>query len=213
MNISKAEKIVANYKESLKKSISDFCKAFNLLKEEHGSYKAISEKVDVHSTTLGKYHKISQLPKGILWKFVQNELKVNQVYQISRLEKIEDQWFLAFYVIELQNNEQKCTTDDCKEMVDTVLEQEISIQEVIKNLYGEKFEQIISLLLPLDFDIRLSLSKICWEQKKELKDFCYEAIIEKHQFKDIAKTSIEHAEKLRNIAYYLDSLAEKKIKN
>lgn len=61
-------------------------------------------------------------------------------------------------------------------MVNLVLKQNMSIRDALSLSTGVRCDTIQTLLLPLGFDIRLSICKIAWEQCQNWEDLCYQFI-------------------------------------
>lgn len=97
-----------------------------------------------------------------------------KLFQLSRLTNDEDQWVLALAIIEVEN----LTAKECQNVVNLVLNQEKSIRDALSVSAGIRFDKIQPLLLPLGFDIRLSICKVAWKQYQNWEDLCYRFILQ-----------------------------------
>lgn len=95
-------------------------------------------------------------------------------FQISRLTNDDDQWVLALAIIEVED----LTAKECQNVVNLVLNQEKSIRDALNVSAGIRFDKIQPLLLPLGFDIRLSICKAAWKQYQNWEDLCYRLILQ-----------------------------------
>lgn len=147
--------------------------AVDVLYPEYGSYVTIARKFGKSTMFWSTRHRLFQLPEGIRWKIDERQIGVEQGYQISRLTNDEDQWVLALAIIE----EEDLTIKECQNVVNLVLNQEKSVRDALSVSAGIRFDTI-PLLLPLDFDIRLSICKIAWKQCQNWENLCYRLILQ-----------------------------------
>jgi hypothetical protein len=153
------------------KKPSEIGKAVDVLYQKYHSYKAIAQQLNVSPNFLNSRHRIFQLPKGIQWKIDQGQIGITQGYEISRLKNKDDQWLLALAIIE-----EKLTLDECKNVVNRVSKQNDSIRDALSVSAGVRFDKIQTLLLPLEFDIRLEICRLAWDLCKNWEDLCYQLI-------------------------------------
>jgi hypothetical protein len=194
-----AREILAAYVE---RKPSEIAEAIDVLYQEFGTYQAIAQQVGRSEKFWGTRHRIFKLPTGIRWKIDQGQISIEQAYQISRLEKKEDQWILAMVIIEAKN----LTTKECGNVVNLVLNENKSIKDVLSISAGVRFDNIQPLLLPLGFDIRLAICKLAWERCQNWEDLAYQLILQgldvdpeevASQFEASAAQLLKHAEELR----------------
>ncbi len=153
------------------KKTSEIGEAVDVLYREYSSYKAIAQKLKVSPSFLSSRHRIFQLPKGIQWKIDQEQISIRQSHQISRLKSEDDQWLLAFVILE-----EELAVNECKNVVDIVVKQNKSIRDALSISTGVRFDKIQPLLLPIRFDLRLAICRSAWSQGKDWADLCYQLI-------------------------------------
>ena len=155
-----------------KRKASEIGKAVDVLYQEYHTYKAISQQlVGISPNFLSKRHGVFQLPEGIQWKIDEGYIGKEQGYQISRLKEEDDQWLLAFTVVE-----EKLSTKECEDVLNGVLTQNRSLKEALSISTGCRFDKIQPLLLPIGFDIWFAISRVAWNQKEKWEDLCYRLI-------------------------------------
>ncbi len=166
------EKVAVEYLTAPKgKKPSEIGEAVDVLYQKYHSYQAIAQQLNMSPNFLSSRHRIFQLPKGIQWKVDQEQIGIEQGYQISRLENEDDQWLLALAIIE-----EKLSTKECENVVNIVLKQNGSIRDALSISTGVRFDKIQPLLLPIRFDSRLAMCRSAWSQCKNWEDFCYQLI-------------------------------------
>ncbi len=153
---------------------SEIGEAVDVLYRDYGSYVTIAQQFGMSAKFWNTRHRLFQLPEGIRWKIDEGQIGVEQGYQISRLTSEEDQWVLALAIIE----EEDLTGKECQNIVNLVLNQEKSIRDALSVSAGVRFDRIQPLLLPLGFDIRLSICKFAWKQYQNWEDLCYRLILQ-----------------------------------
>lgn len=155
------------------KNPSEIGEAVEVLYGEYHSYKkmALDLRLNVSEKFLSLRHRIFQLPNGIRWKVDNGQITLSKAYEISRLKKEEDQWLLAFAIVDEQLEQEVCTN-----VVNRVLEHNDSIRAALSAAAGVRCDSVDSLLLPLGFEIRFAISQQAWNQSKEWQDFCYDQI-------------------------------------
>ena len=153
------------------KKPSKIGEAVDVLYQKYGSYKTIAQQLNVSSQFLSSRHRIFQLPKGIQWKVDQEQIRIDQGYHIFRLKNEDDQWLLALAIIEAKLNIQ-----DCKNVVNIVQKQNVSIKDAL-NTFGVRFD-VHPLLLPLKVDLRLAICRSAWSQGENWADYCYQLILQ-----------------------------------
>lgn len=155
------------------RKISEIGEAVDVLYQKYHSYKAIAQQLNMSMSPnfLSSRHRIFQLPKGIQWKVDQKQIGIRQGYQISRLENEDDQWVLAFAIVE-----EKLSAKECEDVVNIVLKQNSSISDALSVSTGVRLDKIQPLLLPIGFDIRLAICRSAWNQCENWEDLCYRLI-------------------------------------
>lgn len=157
------------------KKPSEIGAAVDILHRKYGSYTEIIKKLPLDVPDLPHFlrsrHRIFQLPKGIQWKIDQEQIEIGQGYQISRLGNEDDQWLLAFAVIE-----ENLKASECKNVVNMVLKWDRSIKNALGTVTGVQSDKVQALLLPIGFDLRLAMCRLAWNQHKNWEDLCYELI-------------------------------------
>ena len=153
---------------------SEIAKAVDVLYQELGTYQAIAEQTGRSESFYNERHRIFQLPAGIQWKIDEGKISLTQGVQISRLKDEADQWLLAVAIIETKD----LTAEECKNVVNLVLNEGKSIRDTLGTLAGIRFDKIEPLLLPLGFDIRLKICKVAWSRSQEWADLCYQLILQ-----------------------------------
>ena len=156
------------------KKPSLIAKAIDVLYQELGTYQAIAEQSDRSESFYNERHRIFQLPAGIQWKIDEGKISLTQGVHISRLTDEADQWLLAVVIIEAKD----LTAEECRNVVNLVLNEDKSIREALSVLAGIRFDKIQPLLLPLGFDIRLEICKVAWARHHEWGDLCYQLILQ-----------------------------------
>lgn len=154
------------------KKPSEIGEAVDVLYQEYGSYEEMARHLRMGKGTLSQKRHIFQLPKGIRWKVDEGHIELQNGYQISRLKNEDDQWLLAFVVVE-----ERLDVEVCTNVVNRVLRHNDSIRTALSAAAGVRCDRIDSLLLPLGFDIRFAISQKAWNQGKEWKDVCYDKIL------------------------------------
>ena len=156
------------------KKPSEIGAAIDVLYKELGTYQAIADQVGRSESFYNERHRIFQLPAGIQWKIDEGIISLTQGVQISRLTDEADQWLLAITIIETKD----LTAEECKNVVNIVLNEDKSLQDTLGVLAGIRFDKIQPLLLPLGFDLRLEICKVAWARHCEWGDLCYRLILQ-----------------------------------
>lgn len=167
------EKVAIEYLTASKgKKPSEIGEAVDALYQKYLSYKAIAQQLNMSPSFLSSRHRIFQLPKGILWKVDQEQIGIAQANEIVRLKNEDDQWLLAFAIIE-----EKLSIEECKTVVNIVLKQNCSARDALSGPPANiRFDKIQPLLLPIGFDSRLAICRSAWNQCKDWADLCYQLI-------------------------------------
>ena len=151
---------------------SEIGEAVDVLRANYRSYQEMARDFQkLAGKTLGVKHRIFQLPIGIRWKIDEGQIRTKQGEQITRLKNEDDQWLLAFAIVE-----EKLGLEACSNVVNRVLKYEDSIRDGLRASAGVQCDKITSLLLPLGFDIRLAIAQNAWNRSQELQDYCYDQI-------------------------------------
>lgn len=153
---------------------SEIAEAVDVLYQELGTYQAIAREIGRSEKFWGVRHRIFRLPAGIRWKIDEGQIGIKQGYQISRLKDEEDQWLLAVAIIEAKD----LTAEECKNVVNLVLNERKSIRDALGVLAGIRFDKIQPIVFPLGFDIRLEICKVAWARSQEWADLCYQLILQ-----------------------------------
>ena len=182
------------------KPLSKIGEAIDVLYKEYGSYKTITQQLNKSNLFLRTRHRIYLLPPGIRWKVDVGEISIQQSYEISRLENEEDQWILALVIVETEN----FSVVECKNVVKYVLksEENKSLKNALGISAGIHLDKIQSLMLPLNFENRLAISKHAWTQCLDWKDLCLQLlrqVPETDRVADILGIVKEEVESLENM--------------
>ena len=179
---------------------SEVGEAVEVLYNDYNSYKKMANelRLRISPNILSSRHRIFRLPKGIRWKIDEGKILITIGNEISRLKNEQDQWLLAFAVVEEQLD-----TEVCANVVNRVLKYNDSIRDALSVAAGVKSDAVVPVLLPLGFDIRLALSQRAWNQEKEVADFCFNQIRQGIRVDLPALT-----DELREILSKLDSLKD-----
>ena len=171
MNTNTAKELLTTEKA---RKPSEIAKAVDVLYQDLGTYQAIAQEVGRSDKFWGVRHRISQLPAGIQWKIDEAQIGIEQGYQISRLKNEEDQWLLAVAIIETKD----LTAEECKNVVNLVLNEGKPIRDAFGILAGIRFDKIEPIVFPLGFDIRLKICKVAWARSQEWADLCYQLVLQ-----------------------------------
>ncbi len=199
MDIEQARQIVDDYSNH---NIPKLRRAIDCLLGCCDNYRAIARQVEPSASTIRKYHRIGQLPKGVLWQLQKGNLPLGMAHQISRLDSIDDQWFLAFYVVDLRD--ESFTVADCRDVVNRVKDSQLAVRQVLAELTGETFDATQPLVLPVSFDFRLRLARAGWQRQLPWEDLCY-AVVRGWLNKQGA---LKKAEKIPKVMTYVESVIE-----
>lgn len=153
---------------------SEIGEAIDVLYKELGTHQAIADLIGRSKSFYSERHRIFQLPAGIQWKIDEGIINLQQGVQISRLKDEADQWLLAVVILEAKD----LTAEECKNVVNLVLNENKSLRDALSVLAGIRFDKIQPLLLPLGFDIRLEICKVAWARHHEWGDLCYRLILQ-----------------------------------
>ncbi|MDD9852346.1 MAG: hypothetical protein OXU78_00090 [Deltaproteobacteria bacterium] len=203
MNEDAAMDILVSSKDRERPQLSTLGEAVDSLYETHGSYTKISKRVQISSERLSSWHRIFQLPKGILWQVDQGKIPVGQALDMAKLEEENDQWMLAQVLVEAKR---KLSVKECRNIVQDVLKNSTPIKDAAEKV-GVRFDQAkpISLLLPFQFDERLASIKPAWEKHQKIEDYYLQKI--RHGVKldseNVAHQTEKIAEQVQNIAAIL----------
>lgn len=171
MNLKTAKETVA---APTQRKFSEIAEAVAILYQEFGTYQAITQEMGKSDKFWIIRHRISQLPRGILWKIDEGHIGVGHGYQISRLKREDDQWVLAIAIIEA-----KClTAKACAKVVNLVLNEETSIKESLRISADIHFDEIKLLSLPIGSDIWIEICKIAWKRCQKWEDLCYQLVLQ-----------------------------------
>lgn len=154
------------------RKLTELGEAVETLYQEYGSYKKIAIEVNMSAERLSQFHRVFLLPNGIRWKIEEGKIPLSHAWQISRLDKENDQWLLTFSIVTKRLN-----ADDIREVVNTVIKHNRPINDVLHDLIGIRFDQVDEpLLLPFSFMDRFNIARAAWDKKLNWPDFCLKAI-------------------------------------
>ena len=144
------------------KKPSEIGEAVDVLRPDYRSYKEMARDFqNIGEKILARRHRIFQLPKGIRWKIDEAQIPMKHGEQISRLKNEDDQWLLAFAIVE-----EKLELEACSNVVTRVLKHNDSIRDALRASAGVQCDKITSLLLPLSFDVRLAIAPKAWNRSQ-----------------------------------------------
>ena len=170
------------------KKFSEIGEAVDVLRPDYRSYKAMAHEFpEVSEKTLGTRRRIFQLPKGIRWKIDEGQISLGKGDQIGRLKNEDDQWLLAFAIVEEQLDE-----DVCSNVVNRVLNYNDSIRDALRAAASVQCDKIVPLMLPLDFDTRLAIAQKAWNLDVDWDEYCYD-----HMSRDVVAVPRELAKECR----------------
>lgn len=200
MDIEQASRALQNYK---RERLCDIGRAIDALHEEHATYGRIAEEVGVGAVTIGKYHRLSRLPRGIQWKIEQGQLSRGHAQQICRLEDENDQWMLALAIVEA-TKQAAITRRQCQDAVEDVLGAGKPMEQVLCERFGIELGDVVSLLLPVPYWFRLRACRAAWNREKEWKDLAFQVLEEWLDGREFV-----HSRELRDVARELVSLGQR----
>ena len=200
MDIEQASRALQNYK---RERLCDIGRAIDALHEEHATYGRIAEEVGVGAVTIGKYHRLSRLPRGIQWKIEQGQLSRGHAQQICRLEDENDQWMLALAIVEA-TKQATITRRQCQDAVEDVLGAGKPMEQVLCERFGIELGDVVSLLLPVPYWFRLRACRAAWNREKEWKDLAFQVLEEWLDGREFV-----HSRELRDVARELVSLGQR----
>lgn len=150
---------------------SEIGEAVDALYAEYETYDEIAAHFNLSSTTLSYRHRIFQLPEGIRWKVDERKITMRSAVEISRLKNEDDQWLLAFSIID-----ENLDYETCKSIVTRVLTYNDSMADALRNVASIGCDKVGTLLVPLTFQERLALSRQAWNDHKEWDEFCHQLL-------------------------------------
>ena len=151
---------------------SEIGEVIDILYRKYRSYQKIADETPHSSDFLSSRHRIFQLPKGIRWQVDEGRITIGQGVQIASLKSEEDQWLLAFVLVETK---QKFNQKECNNIIKKVNKENISMRNLLATSFGVRFN-IIPLMLPFGFDERFAVTRAAWNKHKTLADFCLHSI-------------------------------------
>lgn len=174
MNEQDAIDCLNSYKDA---KLSEVGAAVDVLYRIYGTYEKVAQQLELNipDYVLGRMHRISRLPRGIVWKVDEGQLGVTQAALITRLRDEESQWLLAITSIE-----KKLRASECENVVNLVLKEGWVIRDALSTVTGVHFDEISppTLLLPISVDFWFALIRASWGQSKDWQDLCYQLIRE-----------------------------------
>ncbi|MCX6646042.1 MAG: hypothetical protein NTY09_06765 [bacterium] len=176
---------------------SELGEAVDVLYKQYGNYDAIAREVELSAGQLNNLRRVFLLPSGIRWQVDKGKIRVGQAYHISRLKEENDQWLLAFCIIE-----SKISVKDTNAAVNSVLRHGLQLQNVLQEKVKIRFDEVKALLLPLAFEDVFKITRMAWSKKSEWADFSLKAIEEAtrvdHEY--IANELAKLADQLRPVS-------------
>ena len=151
---------------------SELGEAVDVLYRELGNYDAIAMQVPFSRDRLSQLRRVFLLPEGIRWQVDQEKIRLGHAQQIARLQE-DDQWLLAFTIVE-----GKISVKDCTEVVHAVVTKNRPLRDVLYEMIGIRFDQVKPLLLPFTFEENFKIARAAWRRKLEWADFSLKAIEE-----------------------------------
>jgi len=152
---------------------SELGEAVDVLYKEYGNYDAIASRVNFSEGRLSNLRRVFLLPQGIRWQVDKGRLRISHAYHISRLKEENDQWLLAFCIIEA-----KMSVKDTNATVNAVIKNAERLQDILQGLVGVRFDEVKALLLPLSFEDVFKITRMAWSKELEWADFSFMAIKE-----------------------------------
>ena len=150
---------------------SEIGEAVDALYAEYGTYDEMAAHFTLSSTTLSYRHRIFKLPEGIRWKVDEGKIKIGSAVEISRLKNEDDQWLLAFSIID-----ENLDYETCKSIVTRVLTYNDSMADALRNVASIGCDKVDTLLVPLTFQERLALSRQAWSDHNDWDEFCHQLL-------------------------------------
>ena len=205
MDIIAARETLENHKDE---PLDKLGEAIEVLKEEYGTHEGIAAQVGPSQATISKYYRLSKLPEGIRWKVEEGELSGEAAVKICRLKEENDQWVLAFAIVDAAND--VLTTRECKEVVEDVRETGRPVEEVLTYRFGFDFDKTVSLLLPIRYWFRFKICRAAWNRQQEWKNLAYEILRQWLDGREFLSTADLHeiSQELIDAANRLEDLAE-----
>ncbi len=205
MDIIAARDILENYKHQPLDKVGE---AITVVKQEYGTYEGIAQEVSPSASTIAKYDALSKLPPGIRWKVEQGQLPGTYAEQICRLNDENDQWVLAFFIVDA--GKQAPSVRECKQVVDDARETERSVKEVLTERFGVEFDKTVTLVLPVDYWFRFKICRTGWNRHKNWADLAYEILGEWLNGREFSSTADLKAisRQLSDVASRIEELAE-----
>lgn len=207
MSIDEARSIIVDYQNQDIDALGD---AIATLKMQCGSYENIATQVGVPSGILAKYHRLSTLPLGIQWKIKMGELLVGIAKQIVRLKNENDQWLLAFVVVDSRGGNRPFSINDCQSIVNEVLRNNRTLEVVLEQNYGVNLTEKTPLILSFDYMFRYRITRASWNKKENWADLVYHIVNDWLSGREFMKTSDLRgiARELKNISEHIESVIE-----
>ncbi len=195
MNTEKAKELLH---QSSDWKPSELGEAVDVLYKEYGNYDTVAKQVGLSVGRLGNLRRVFLLPQGLRWQVDKGKLLISHAYHISRLKEENDQWLLAFSIIEA-----KMSVMDTKTIVNAVIKTGQRLQDVLQEMVGVRFDEVKALLLPLPFEDVYKITRMAWSKELEWADFSFMAIKE--------ATRVDHeciAEELTRLADQLRPVSD-----
>ncbi len=205
MEITEAKAVVADYKQQ---QLGVLGEAITVLKKEYATYEGIAQQVAPSAATITKYHALSKLPQGIRWKVEQGQLPPTHAEQICRLKDENDQWVLAFCIVDA--GKQGPSARECKDVVEDVRETERPIAEVLTERFAFEFDKTVALVVPVDYWFRFKICRTAWNRQEEWKNLVYKILSEWLAGREFSSTADLKAisRQLSDVASQIEELAE-----
>ena len=182
---------------------SELGEAVDVLYEQYGNYDAMASEVELSAGRLSDLRQVFLLPEGIRLQVDKGRIRISHARQILRLKEEDDQWLLAFSIVEAS-----ISVKNTKAAIDAVVKDGRPLQDVLQTMIGIRFDKVMPLLLPLTFEDILKMTCAAWSKKLDWPDFSLWAIKEatRVDHEHIADELAKLADQLRPVS--MDQVSE-----
>lgn len=146
--------------------------ATDILYQKYRSYKRIASEVKQGADFLSKVHAVFKLPKGIQWQINEKKISTSQARQIYNLKNEEDKWLFALAIVENNLKDNEC------ESIIKHIKGGTSINEALRIISGISFSETKPLILMIQSEFWMPITKRAWEQKREWADIGHQLVCE-----------------------------------
>lgn len=207
------EEATATLNDYADRPLEELGEAVDELLKHYDSYTGIGEIVRPVPATISKYHRLSQLPKGIRWKVDAGELTIGQAVEVARLEDENDQWVLAYAIVD--DEDASVPGDEWRRAVDEVLSTGRSMEDILRNSLGVASEKTVTMALAFDYWFRFKLCRAAWNRRENWHDLAYSILndwLASREFEspaDLREITEELSEIARSTSRQLTELTER----